>query len=318
MAQQQTQQTAALALAPRASVSLALGPQTLEQAMTLAGQLAQSDLVPDSYRGKPANVIAAVFMANDLGINVMQAMREIHVIKGKPSLSASMKVALVRQSGLCEKWEVVTSTAEKCTIRTKRKGEAPAEISLTIAEARAAGLTSETWQKFPARMLLHRVESWLADQEYQDVTKGLKTPDEVEHSEPAWIGAGATAAIPVGEPPKARAVKVEVTTIPTPGASTLTVGPAPGAADVVDAAAKPADPLPEAPKADEAPPHDATTGEVYEPATLAAALAKATNNDEITHLRSFVDKIAPKGHADRPMLGAAVNEARARVQGAGK
>jgi hypothetical protein len=92
-----------------------------------------------------------------------------------------MMVAVIRGSGLCESWRIVESTADRCTITTRRKGEQhDAARTWTRADANLAGVTSkDPWRKYPAIMLRHRCAADLARQEYPDVLLGLYDPDEL-------------------------------------------------------------------------------------------------------------------------------------------
>jgi len=127
---------------------------------------------------------AAVILmtGRELGLAPMQSLRGIYVVDGKPTLSADMMVAVIRKSGQCETWRVVESTAERCTITTRRKGEsADASRTWTRADADRAGVThKDPWRKYPAAMLRHRCAADLARQEYPDVLLGLYDPDEMD------------------------------------------------------------------------------------------------------------------------------------------
>ena len=129
---------------------------------------------------------AAVILmtGRELGLAPMQSLRGIYVVDGKPTLSADMMVAVIRKSGQCETWRVVESTAERCTITTRRKGEsADAARTWTRADADRAGVThKDPWRKYPAAMLRHRCAADLARQEYPDVLLGLYDPDEMDAS----------------------------------------------------------------------------------------------------------------------------------------
>ena len=129
---------------------------------------------------------AAVILmtGRELGLAPMQSLRGIYVVDGKPTLSADMMVAVIRKSGQCETWRVVESTAERCTITTRRKGEnTDATRTWTRADADRAGVThKDPGRKYPAAMLRHRCAADLARQEYPDVLLGLYDPDEMDAS----------------------------------------------------------------------------------------------------------------------------------------
>jgi len=122
-----------------------------------------------------------VITGQELGLSPAQSLRGIYVVSGKPVLSADLMVAVVRRSGLCESWRVVESTAERCTIVTRRKGEtADSTRTWTMADAKRAGVTGKsTWAQYPATMLRHRCAADLARQEYPDVLMGLYDPEEL-------------------------------------------------------------------------------------------------------------------------------------------
>ena len=123
-----------------------------------------------------------IITGHELGLSPAQSLRGIYVVSGKPVLSADLMVAVVRKSGLCESWRVVESTAERCTITTRRRGETvDATRTWTMADAKRAGITNKgTWAAYPAAMLRHRCASDLARQEYSDVIMGLYDPEELD------------------------------------------------------------------------------------------------------------------------------------------
>ena len=61
--------------------------------------LAASDLLPKQYRNAPANVLVALEYGNALGLSPMAAIQGIHVVEGKPTASAQLIGALVRNAG---------------------------------------------------------------------------------------------------------------------------------------------------------------------------------------------------------------------------
>ena len=61
--------------------------------------LAESGLLPASYRKQPANILYAVEYGELLGLPAIAAITGIHVIEGKPSISAGLISALVRRAG---------------------------------------------------------------------------------------------------------------------------------------------------------------------------------------------------------------------------
>ena len=62
--------------------------------------LAQSDLLPKTFQGKPANIMMAMNMAERMKADPFMVMQSMHVVHGKPGFSAAFCIALLGQSGL--------------------------------------------------------------------------------------------------------------------------------------------------------------------------------------------------------------------------
>ena len=75
------------------------GASSLQSKITYADHLAQAGLLPAAYRGKPANLLLVMEQAEALGIPTMAAINGVHVIDGKPTISAGLMSALVRRAG---------------------------------------------------------------------------------------------------------------------------------------------------------------------------------------------------------------------------
>ena len=162
-----------------------LEPRSMNDACLLAKRLHESRMF--SAYGSPQAVLSTVMLGRELGLPAMAALRSVHIIEGKHSLSADLMVALVLKSGLAEYFQLVESTDKICTFTTKRKG-APKATSMTysIAQAEQAGLLfvrpgkqPGNWQKIPKQMLRARCKSELARLEYPDLLAGLYTPEEL-------------------------------------------------------------------------------------------------------------------------------------------
>ena len=162
-----------------------LEPRCMADAVRLAQRMHDSRMF--SAYGTPQAVLSTVLLGRELGMPAMAALRSVHVIEGKHSLSADLMVALVLKSGMAEYFQMVASNDSMCTFETKRKG-APTSTSLsyTIEQAKQAGLLQPTrsgkpsnWDKMPKQMLRARAKSELARLEYPDLLAGLYTPEEL-------------------------------------------------------------------------------------------------------------------------------------------
>ncbi len=90
------------AVAPGGKPSFSLAPQDLAQALQFADIMSKSSIVPKEFIGNPGNILVAVQWGMELGLQPLQAMQNIAVINGRPSLWGDAVIALVRSSPLCE------------------------------------------------------------------------------------------------------------------------------------------------------------------------------------------------------------------------
>lgn len=157
----------------------ALQPQTHAELVSAAGMIARSRL----FAVQSEEAAAVIMMtAASLGIDPVAGMRGIHVVQGRAVLSADMMVAVVHRSGLCARWTVVESTAERCVIEALRVGsDAPTRHAWTMEMARKAGLASKPgpWQQFPHAMLRARCSADLARMCFPDVLFGVYAEGEI-------------------------------------------------------------------------------------------------------------------------------------------
>src|ERR1700756_1528846 len=61
-------------------------PNNLTEAIQFAKLIANSDLAPKDYKGKPANVLIAMQLGAEIGLSPMTAIQSIAVINGRPCL----------------------------------------------------------------------------------------------------------------------------------------------------------------------------------------------------------------------------------------
>ena len=158
-------------------------PQDLAQSQSVAETLAHSGLVPDVLRGKPEAVWAILAQGAELGMGPMASLSGIHVIKGRPTLSAQTMLGLCLNSPVCEYFTFLADESGEAAAfwRAKRRGSEPVRMGFTLADAKVAELLGkgEGWRKYPATMLRWRAMSALARVVFPDITMGLYTSEEV-------------------------------------------------------------------------------------------------------------------------------------------
>jgi hypothetical protein len=164
--------------------ALAIIPRTIDEVHSLAEVLAKSTLIPDALRNKVPDVVVSILAGQELGLSPMAAIRGVHVVQGKPVLSADTMVALVLSSGLAEYFQCVEDTDARVTYETKRRG-APAtqRASWTTEDTKRAGLnTKDNWRLYTRSMMKARAKAILARDAYPDVLAGVYDSDEIHQA----------------------------------------------------------------------------------------------------------------------------------------
>lgn len=173
-----------------------LSPQTFEQALTFSNYLADSDMVPKDFKGKPGNCLVAIQWGMEIGLKPLQAMQNIAVINGRPSLWGDAVIALARNSPMCE-YIVETCTDTVATCKVKRRGEPEQVRTFSMDDATKAGLKGKQgpWAQYPKRMMQMRARAFAIRDVFPDVLKGLPMAEEVQDM-PRDMGAAQEVAQP--------------------------------------------------------------------------------------------------------------------------
>lgn len=160
--------------------SLAIIPRSVEELESLAERLAKSTLIPAAMRDKMPNVLVTIMAGQEMGLAPMAALRSIHVIEGKPVISADGMVAVVLGSGRALYFTRVEESDTAVTYETHRKGDPhPRRCTWTLEMAKAAGLNlKDNWRAYRRAMLASRAKAELARDVYPDVLAGVMSHDE--------------------------------------------------------------------------------------------------------------------------------------------
>jgi len=172
----------------RPSALAATGPLTDWEVMrSQADELLKSGFLPKSIR-TPEQAIAIMQTGKELGLGPMQSLRGIHVIDGKPAMSADLiaGLALARVPG--STLRVAESTNTICRVEAARAGQELTPFSFSMEDARNAGLTGkDVWRKYPRAMLRARCLTEACRAVFPDVVMGLYSPEELEDSSPGQV-----------------------------------------------------------------------------------------------------------------------------------
>ena len=159
-------------------------PQTLDEAMRFSDVISKSALVPKDYQGKPANCLVAIQWGMELGLAPLQALQNIAVINGKPSVYGDSLLAMVRADSRCMGVEETQEGGvATCIVKRKLADGSVEEVKRTFSmkQAQQAQLANRpTWKAYPERMLQHRARGNALRDAFPDVLRGIITTEEAQ------------------------------------------------------------------------------------------------------------------------------------------
>lgn len=155
-----------------------LVPTNIDGRLAYANALSQAELLPETFKGRPADVLVAMDWGESLGLTPMQAMQSIYVVHGRPGLSSQAKQALAVKAGHRIRVQGDTQAAT-ATLWRSDDPEFPYTSTWTIDMARNAGLIKKdsAWQSYPHVMLRRRAVADVVEQACPELLLGLSTAD---------------------------------------------------------------------------------------------------------------------------------------------
>lgn len=162
---------------------LAISPQpTLAEQVSYAQSVAKAGILPQAYKGRPADIIVAMGLGQSMGLSPMESIYRINVIQGKPTASAELIASQVRKAGhrlRIRKDEKKMSVT--CTIYRADDPEFPFEVTRDKAWADRMGLSrKDNYKEQPLTMLTWRAITACAREACPEALYGVAyTPDEM-------------------------------------------------------------------------------------------------------------------------------------------
>lgn len=197
----QTQPTQALAVPEPAPPQRALSPAEswqglmLDQKLHYATILADSTIIPDDYRKRPANILIACSKGAALGLSPEDSLYAIHVIKGRPSLSAEAMRARVQAMG--HKLTIESSVTSATVTLERTDGHPGGSKTYTTEMAHRAGLDKPSktgvpskWTLDPEPMCIARASSRVLKAHAADLVSGITFAEDVIDEPMIEIGGG--------------------------------------------------------------------------------------------------------------------------------
>jgi hypothetical protein len=153
-------------------------PRDLTELVKFAGYAAGSGVF-----GAMSNTQALIIMLQgaELGINPLQALREIPLVNGKPRPSATLVAGLIQRSRECEAWSM-NSSPQSVTLHAKRRGRDAAVVTVKIEDVPASLTSKQVWKDNPEDMLVARAIHRMARRHFADLLAGIQDPDEIDET----------------------------------------------------------------------------------------------------------------------------------------
>lgn len=152
----------------------------IDQMQKQASVYLKSGFLPDAIK-TPEQAIVIMQKGQELNIPPMQALSHIHVIKGKPTMSAELMLAQIYRNCPGAVIDFVALTNDCCVIEATRPGHRIAKFSFDMDDAKQAQLLGNpSWKKYPRAMLRSRCVSEMARTMFPDCIAGVSyVPEEL-------------------------------------------------------------------------------------------------------------------------------------------
>lgn len=127
----------------------------------------------------PEQVMALMLLCQAEGLHPGIALRDYHLIQGRPALKADAMLARFQQAGGAVKWDVYTDQEVTGTFSHPSGGSLA--VTWTLAHAKQIGIASkDNWKNYPRAMLRARCISEGIRAVYPGCVVGVYTPEEVQ------------------------------------------------------------------------------------------------------------------------------------------
>jgi hypothetical protein len=167
-----------------------ISPTSLAEAMEYSKMIANSSFCPSAMKGKPGDVIIAMQLGAEVGLSPMQALQNIAVINGRPSLWGDAALALVLSSPHYISHREWTEGSIKegnltayCGITRKYSEEYIKSFSQADAERAGLWKKAGPWTQYPERMLQMRARAFAIRDKFADALRGINVAEEVQDYE---------------------------------------------------------------------------------------------------------------------------------------
>lgn len=158
--------------------------ENFDKTKDIAKALSSSDLVPDHFKGKPANVLIALEFAFRHDIAPFAAMQSLFVVHGKPGMAATMAISLARKNNVWKKLDYeVKGKDESLEVTAVATLHDDTQIRNTVTMKMAINggwAKNPIYKTLPEQMLKYRSATFLIRAHFPEVLFGMHTTDELD------------------------------------------------------------------------------------------------------------------------------------------
>jgi hypothetical protein len=157
-----------------------------DHAQRIAKVLADSTLVPETYRGKVSNCLIALEMSNRINASPLMVMQNLHVIQGRPSWSSPFIIATINTCGRFTKLNFRKSGegdeyGYEAYAKDKKSGEELVGPKVTWKMVKDEGWLAKggsKWKTMPELMFQYRSAAFFGRLHAPDILMGMHTVEE--------------------------------------------------------------------------------------------------------------------------------------------
>ena len=155
------------------------------QAQRMVAPLAQSTMVPETYRNNIPNCMVAMEMSHRIGKSVLEVMQNMQIVKGNTGWKSEYVIAEINKSRLFrDPLEFVFSDdRQSCyAIATRQNGKEIRGTTVSMVMAKSEGWLDKNgskWKTMPEQMLMYRAATFFCRVFCPEVLAGVQTADEI-------------------------------------------------------------------------------------------------------------------------------------------
>lgn len=192
MDEQNKEQTALAVKEPKQNpnaVTMWNDAKLYNQSLSMAQTLSKSEIIPQSYKGKPADCLIAIDIANRLGLSPAIVMQNSQCVRGNFTWKGSACKAMIDGCGRYQKTRYVYVGEEGkdsygCYLEAiDNDGDIIKGVPVTIGMAKKEGWYNKDgskWQSMSDLMLKYRAAAFFMRTECASIAMGFLTKEEVE------------------------------------------------------------------------------------------------------------------------------------------